>query len=166
MFFSVLLLTSRKDGEKSFNVKWLVFGLLSGLCNAFLGVIKRSVVSIYPDNILLFLAWGYLFTTIAALTAILVSKVRRRECVKVIKTPKLLIYSLFTGFGNAGGSGFQMMALTTVSSAIIYPLTSSSLSVSLWLLSLLIYKETKLSLKNILAVVFCVMAMILMNLKV
>ncbi len=163
MFLSIVFLTSNNKGEKRFNFRWLVFGLSSGVCNACLGIIKRIVVSQYPDNIQNFLAWGYLFATITAFSFIVISKQRRKDSVVLLKKPKMLIYSVFTGLGNAGGSGFQMKALLTVSSAIIYPLTSCLLSVSLWLASLLIYKETKLTLKNVLAIVFCVMAIILMN---
>jgi len=163
MFLSIVFLTSKNEDGKNFNFKWLSFGLLSGICNACLGIIKRLVVSKYSDNMQNFLAWGFLFATFTAVILIIVSKQRRKDSLELLKTPKMLIYSVFTGLGNAGGNGFQMKSLLSVSSAIIYPLTSCTLTVSLWLASLVIYKESKLTVKNVLAIVFCITAIILMN---
>ena len=164
MFISVLLLTSKKQGEKRFTVKWLICGLLSGLFNSFVAFVKRAATAFYPDNTPNFLTWGFLFAALTAFCMIICNKKAIKDGLEVFKKPKLVICNVLTGFGNAGGNCFQMMALKTVSSAIIFPLNSCAVSVTLWIVSFLFYKENKINFKNILAIVFCVVAIIMMNL--
>lgn len=166
MFVSVVLLTSKKEGENGFNIQWLICGLLSGLFNSFVALVKRAATAFYPDNTQNFLSWGFLFAALTALVMIIFNRNSRKDCIKVFKKPKLIICNVLTGFGNAGGNCFQMMALKTVSSAIIFPLNSCAISVTLWIVSFLFYKENKINIKNILAIVFCVAAIIIMNIQV
>lgn len=49
-------------------------------------------------------------------------------------------------------------------SAVVFPLTSGFLVVALWFASYLFYHETKLTWKNSLAMIFCVLAIIILNL--
>ncbi|MBQ7792110.1 MAG: hypothetical protein IJ367_01280, partial [Clostridia bacterium] len=77
----------------------------------------------------------------------------------------LVLCGIFAGVGTAGANLFQMKALITVPSTIVYPFTAGSLVVLLWLSSWLIYKEVKLRLKNIFALVLCVAAIVLISLS-
>lgn len=163
MFISVLLLTSKKEGEKRFSIKWLICGLLSGLFNSFVAFVKRAATAFYPDNTQNFLAWGFLFAALTAFCMIICNRKAIKDSVEVFKKPKLVICNVLTGFGNAGGNCFQMMALKTVSSAIIFPLNSCAISVTLWIISFLFYKENKINVKNVLAILFCVAAIVLIN---
>lgn len=163
MFISVLLLTSKKEGEKRFSIKWLICGLLSGLFNSFVAFVKRAATAFYPDNTQNFLAWGFLFAALTAFCMIICNRKAIKDSVEVFKKPKLVICNVLTGFGNAGGNCFQMVALKTVSSAIIFPLNSCAISVTLWIISFLFYKENKINVKNVLAILFCVAAIVLIN---
>lgn len=82
----------------------------------------------------------------------------------VLRRPKLVLCGALAGVGTAGGNLFQMLALTRLSSAVVYPLTSGFLVVSLWFASYLLYRETRLTWKNCLSVILCVAAIVMFNL--
>lgn len=165
LFLAVLLCTPTDKEQKNGGLTWFLVALSSGLSNGIVASVKREAVALCPDDVQTFLFWGFLFAAIAALVVITLFKKNRADAATVIKRPKLLVCGILAGVGTAGANFFQMLALKTVSSAIVYPLTSGVLVVALWLASYLLYKETKLKVKNILAVIFCVAAIILVNIK-
>ncbi len=162
---AVILSVPRHEKGKKGGVKWFVIALLSGISNGVVASVKREAIAIYSDGVKNFLVFGFLFAFATAFTVLIVKRTNRQEALPILKKPVLVLCGVCAGIATAGANFFQMLSLKTVSSAIIYPFTSGFLTVSLWAASLLIYKETTLKFKNILAVIFCVIAIILVNIK-
>lgn len=162
LFIAILLCTPI---EKKVSFKWFWTALASGISNGIVASIKREAVALYADDIQIFLIWGFFFAALFAFLFLSFTKANRDDAAIVLKRPKLILFGVFAGIGTSGANLFQMLAVKTVSSAIVYPLTSGILVVSLWLVSYFFYKEEQLKAKNILAVLLCVAAIILVNIK-
>ena len=163
MLLAVILATpSRKSDDRGGTV-WFLFALGSGLCNGIVASVKREAVGASSDSIQSFLALGFLFAGIFAAAFAFSLKKNRAHALPVIKRPSAVLFGVLAGAGTAFANLFQMQALTQLPSTIVYPLTSGILVVSLWLASLLIYKETKAKLRNVISVILCVAAIILAN---
>lgn len=87
---------------------------------------------------------------------------------KVVK-PNLggvALCGILAGTGTAGANLFQMEAIKSgLSSAVVYPLTAGFLVVALWIVSFIVYKEVKPKITNILAIILCLGAIVLSNIK-
>ena len=165
MLSAVILTTPRKKADEKGGIRWFAFALGSGLCNGFVASVQREAVGIMPDSIPSFLAVGFFFASLFALVfAFSVPKHRKDACF-VIKQPRVLLFGVLAGVGTAGGNAFQMQALTQLPSTVVYPLTSGILVITLWLASLLIYRETTAKPRNIISVILCILAIILANIK-
>lgn len=165
MLLAVVMSVPRDNNPKSCGKVWFMFALLSGVSNGVTASVKREAVALCPDNPHTFLTWGFLFAAIISFIILSANKVCRNQGRMVLGSKALICCGIGAGIGTAGANLFQMLAVKTVSSAIIFPFTAGFLVVSLWLLSLLVYKETKLKLRNILSVILCLMAIILINIK-
>lgn len=165
MLAAIILSLPEGGNERKDNRKWFVFALASGIANGVVASIKREAVAMMPGNINNFLFWGFLFASATAFFVIIINDHRRAEVTSAAKNKKLILFGIFAGVGTAGGNLFQMLSLKTISSAIVYPFTAGILVIVLYLASLLLYRETKLRAKNLLAVLFCVTAIIVINIK-
>ena len=165
MLFAVILSTPFGKNVEKGGVKWFLFALGSGVCNGIVASVKREAVGKISDNIESFLAFGFLFAGVFAVLLAFCFKSTRTDAYEVIRTPGVMIWGAFAGIGGVLANLFQMLALKTVPSTIVYPLTSGILVVTLWLASLLIYKEVKARVNNILAVIFCLLAIFFVNIK-
>ena len=165
MLVSIILSTPKEKAGESAGWQWFLFAMGSGLSNGVVASVKREAISmagVSADN---FLIWGFIFASIIAFFTISINKDRLSDAKKVISDKKLILCGVFAGIGTAGGNLFQMLAMDTVSSAIVYPFTAGVLVISLYLASLLIYKEIGFRLKNAIAVSLCIAAIILINIK-
>lgn len=148
--------------------KWFIMALCSALCNGVLGIMKTYVAKELPGvSNGSFLFWSFLF---ASLTGALIigSEVKRGLPVSVCfeKFGSKALLGLGAGFGTALANLFFMMALASgISSAILFPLNTSLLSVLLWLMSWLVFHDVKPNLKNVFALISCVIGVILINIK-
>jgi len=163
MLMAVILSAPKNENDEKADKKWFVYALGSGIANGIVASIKREAVDMMPDNINNFLCWGFIFAALIAFFAIMTNNHRKTEVAVCAKNKKLILFGIFAGVGTAGGNLFQMYALKTVSSAIVYPFTAGTLVIVLYLASLLLYKETKLKIKNLLAVILCVAAIAVIN---
>lgn len=167
MLAAVILSVPKKERNESVGIKWFLFAFGSGLCSGIVSSVKREAVAkIAPENIGFFLAVGFLWAGVFALLSAVLFKNNRLDARRIIMRPRLLCLGAFAGIGTAGANLFQMRALLAVPSTIVYPMTSGVVVVTLWLASLLIYKETEAKPRNILSVILCVLAIILSNLKI
>ena len=163
MFASILLSMPKDDKNQNSGIIWFTVALGSGFSNGAVASVKREAVAIFSQDSGIFLFWGFLFASAIAFALLISNKRNREDAFQVLGKKTPILYGICAGLGTAGGNLFQMLALDTVSSAIIYPLTAGFLVVSLELVSLLVYKETTLKLKNIFAVICCVSAIIIIN---
>ena len=165
MLAAVILATPEKKKDECVGRSWFLFALGSGLCNGVVASVKREAVGLTPEGISSFLAVGFLFAGLFALVFAFVPTKHREQAWYVVKRPRIVIFGVLAGIGTAGANLFQMQALTSVPSTVIYPLSSGILVVTLWLASLWIYRETTAKPRNILSVILCVLAIILANIK-
>lgn len=164
MLAAVILATPEKESLTKGGLKWFCFALGCGVCNGIMASIKREAVDLNPNNIKTVLALGFLFSGLFAAMLAFVPKGNRTLSLKVAKNRSIIFVGLVTGVATAFANLFQMMSLISLPSTVVYPLTSGILVVSLWLASLVIYKETTAKPRNILSVALCVAAIILANL--
>lgn len=165
LLIAVILCTPTDNDKKTGGLKWFLIALSSGISNGVVASIKREAVSLCPDDVQNFLLWGFLFAAIAAFIVLNLLRSARTDAAIVAKQPGLMLFGILAGIGTAGANFFQMAALKTISSAVVYPLTSGILVVSCWLASYLIYKETTFKMKNVFAIIFCIVAIITVNIK-
>lgn len=149
--------------NKTVNKKSFWLALLSGVMNGLVASVKREAIALTETDPKNFLFWGFFFS---GMIVVAVSLFNAKEIKKGINKKCVLLFSVFgtcAGVGTACANLFQMKALEKgLSSAIVYPFTAGFLVVSLWLVSLLVYKEVRLKITNVLAVLLCVTAIALM----
>ncbi len=165
MLAAVILSTPKSDQSRS--GRWFAFALSSGLVNGITASVKSTAVRLGGDlDLKVFLFWGFLFASLGFLILTLILHDVRRTLVELTGSHPIGVplCGLLAGLGTSLANLFQMLAVGQVSSAIVYPFTAGFLVVSLWLVSLLIYRETKARAANIIAVLLCVAAIILQNL--
>ena len=147
---------------------WFFFALGSAFCNGMLGSLKIHVTRSLPEvRSGTFLFWSFLFASVVGVI-IIFSKILRglpvRECTADLG--KKTVIGLGAGFGTALGNLFFFLALSSnISSAILFPLNTGTLSVLLFLMSWLLFKDVKPSKKNFCALAVCVLGVILINIK-
>ena len=161
---AVILSTPMGNTDVKGGFTWFAVALASGLANGAVASVKREAVTAYSGGSQIFLFWGFLFAALSATVLLLIINTGRLEVRMVLRRPKLVLCGALAGVGTAGGNLFQMLALTRLSSAVVYPLTSGFLVVSLWFASYLLYRETRLTWKNCLSVILCVAAIVMFNL--
>ena len=161
---AVLLSTPRDRTAQRGGMRWFVTALASGLCNGAVASVKREAVALYAGDIQSFLMWGFFFATLTAIVIFCSQKRNRTDWHVVAQQPKLLLFGLLAGLGTAAANFCQMQAIRYVSSAIIYPLTSGFLVVALGVASVVIYKEARFTRGNLIAILCCVIAIVLVNL--
>lgn len=164
MLLAVILATPEKENLSNGGLKWFCFALGCGVCNGIMASIKREAVEISPTEIKSVLTLGFLFAGLFAALLAFIPKTNRSLSLKVAKSRSIIFVGLLTGVATSLANLFQMQSLITLPSTVVYPLTSGILVVSLWLASLVIYKETTAKPRNILSVVLCVGAIVLANL--
>ena len=168
MLVSVILQAPHGKGKNKLSRSWFIFALASGLSNGCLASVKSTAVRTGGDfNMKTFLMYGFAVSAIIFALIFAIRKPLRDSVRELFKkhAAGVLICGISTGASTGLANMFQLLALSAMSSAIVYPLTAGFLVVFMYLLSLLWYKETKLTVSGVLSVLFCVAAIIFMNLK-
>ena len=165
MLFSTILATPSRGSDEKGGWKWFLFALGSGICNGMVASIKREAVAIMSDGTETFLSLGFFFAGLIAVVFAFSFRKNRCEVKNILSKRIVLLFGVLAGLGTAGGNLFQMKALTRLPSTVVFPLTAGIMVISLWLASLLVYKETKAKLRNVFAVILCVVAIVLVNMK-
>lgn len=165
MLAAVILCTPRGDNKKA-GMKWFICALGAGVANGAVSSVKGSAVRLFPDcSANIFLMWGFAFSALI-FAVITIFRKPVREGIKE-NIEKALIPAIICGIGGAvgtiGGNLFQMKALEQLSSVIVYPFTAGITVIMSWLISLIVYREVKLKLSNIAALLCCLTAIALIN---
>lgn len=149
----LVLLLSWRDGEAK-NSKhsssvyvpakvWLPITLLTTLLNGCLSTIQNMTVQWCQDfSIMVFNFWAFLIGAGICWLMLLVYKLRGGHFDEITPQKKPFVVSSFLcGLGSSGGNILIMYALKYMPSTVVYPLQNSLGMVSVYLLSLLHYKE-------------------------
>ena len=168
MVLAVILSAPVSDKKKPQGRAWFFFALLSASTNGVLGSFKIHVTRTMPElHSGTFLFWSFLFASVFGFVIILLEVMRGlpvRKCVARLGTKALT--GLGAGIGTALANLFFVLALASdVSSAILFPLNTGLLSVLLFLMSWLVFKDTKLTKRNVAALVICVLGAVFINIK-
>jgi drug/metabolite transporter (DMT)-like permease len=168
MVIAVILSAPTSDKKKPQGRAWFFFALLSACSNGVLGSLKIHVTRTMPDlQSGTFLFWSFLSASVFGFIIILLEVLRGlpvRKCVARVGTKALT--GLGAGIGTALANLFFFLALASdISSAILFPLNTGLLSVLLFLLSWLVFKDTKLTKRNVAALVICILGAIFINIK-
>ena len=168
MVLAVILSAPPSDKKKSSSRAWFFFALLSACSNGTLGSLKIHVTRTMPElHSGTFLFWSFLFASAVGMLIIAVGIIRGlpiKECTARFGTK--LITGLGAGLGTALANLFFFLALASnISSAILFPLNTGLLSTLLFLMSWLVFKDTKLTKRTLAALVICVLGAIFINIK-
>ena len=149
--FTVLILSWRdgeaKSGKKKYKYIpakiWLPVTLLCMGLNGILSSLQNMAVQWAPNgNSMIFNFWSYLLGALICWVILLIRKAGGQKFPEVTKSPKsFTALSLLSGVGCAGINLLIMLALVYIPSSICYPLMSTVSTTSVFLLSLLYYKE-------------------------
>lgn len=169
LFAAAIFLCSLNGSDGGFNKKWLFFALSSGFLNGAVAIVKRYAVELSSElDMKSFLFWGFLCSAVFFVVIFAFQKSKKVIIAKVVK-PNLggvALCGILAGIGTAGANLFQMEAIKSgLSSAVVYPLTAGFLVVALWIVSFVVYKEVKPKITNILAIILCLGAIVLSNIK-
>lgn len=146
----IVLLLSWRDSEAKNSTSvyiptkvWLPITLFTTALNGCLSTIQNMTVQWEPNtSIMTFNFWAFLVGALACWLILLVHRLRGGHFPEVTAQPKAFaISSLLCGLGSSGGNILIMYALKYIPSTITYPLMSSLSTVSIYLLSILHYKE-------------------------
>jgi small multidrug resistance pump len=156
-----LFLVSRKNVKFTITVKWLIFALLTFLCNGF-GSVMQTVQQNRFDgqyknefNILMLALLFILFLTIS----LIVERKQIAACVKV-GAP----FMALKGIGNGAVNLLILVVLSRgVPASIAFPLVSGGGIVLSTLLSIFVYRE-KLSVQQYIGLALGVVSVVLMKL--
>ena len=86
--------------------------------------------------------WAFLIGASVCWLILLIHKLRGGHFTEITAHPKAFtVSSLLCGLGSSGGNILIMYSLQYMPSTVVYPLQSSLATVSVYLLSLLHYKE-------------------------
>ena len=156
----------RADGRRGFG--WFIFAVGSALCNGVLGSFKIHVTKSLPDVASgTFLFWAFIFASVTGMIIIAIEILRGlplKECTADLGRKALT--GLGSGFGTALGNLFFYLALASkTSSAILIPLHCGSLSMLCFLMSWLVFKDTRLTKKNVAALIICILGVVFINIK-
>ena len=168
MVLAVILSAPRSDKKKPTSRGWFFFALLSACSNGVLGSFKIHVTRTMPElHSGTFLFWSFLFASVVGILIIISAVIRGlpiKECTAKFGTKALTGFG--AGLGTALANLFFFLALARgVSSAILFPLNTGLLSTLLFLMSWLVFKDTKLTKKNVAALIICVLGAIFINIK-
>lgn len=164
MLAAVILCTPRTDRGEKGGMTWFLLALGSGISNGVVASVKREAVALAADDIQSFLAFGFLFAGVFASVFVLVSRQNRALACEVLRAPKTVLCGVLAGAGGALANLFQMLSLKSVPSTVVYPLTAGLLVVILWLASVFVYRESRCKMRNVIAVVCCLLAILFSNL--
>lgn len=158
--------SGRSDGGRGFG--WFIFAVGSALCNGVLGSFKIYITKSLPEVASgTFLFWAFVFASVVGVLIIGVEVLRGLplgECTASLGKKALI--GLGAGFGTALGNLFFYLALASkTSSVILIPLHCGSLSMLCFLMSLLVFRDTKLTKRNVAALVVCILGIIFINIK-
>ena len=159
---------SKEVGKKKNGYVWFIFAVGSAVCNGVLGSFKIHVTKSLPEVASgTFLFWAFVSASIVGLIIISFEVLRGlpvKECTARFGAKALI--GLGSGFGTALGNLFFYLALASnISSAILFPLNTGSLSILCFLMSWLIFKDTKLTRRNVAALAVCILGIIFINIK-
>lgn len=158
-----LCMPKAEKGEKS-KKGWFIPSLAGAVGNGILGCIKKSMTASFPNiGSGEFLAWAFIFGAF----------IGGIYCAVIyFKTPSALpkislrgaMCAVLSGAGTAGGNLFFMKALQSgLSSAIAFPLHTGLLTLLLWIMSLLLFRDVKFRLRYAAAIFSCIAGMILIR---
>ncbi|MBQ3848652.1 MAG: hypothetical protein II748_07380 [Clostridia bacterium] len=174
IFLSMPSKSERKENPNK--VIWFLAALGSLICNGGLSIVKRIVAEFNKGDVSEtidmknYLIWGYAFAGVICLITALFAR-PPKTTFKTLYTgknlPIVLLFGLIAGAGTAGGNLFQMMAISHgVSSAIVYPVCAGSLITIGWLMSVIYYKDIKITVKNVISLILCVAGIVVTQIKI
>ncbi len=122
---------------------WLPIALLTMLLNGSLSTIQNMTVQWAPDtSIMVFNFWAFLIGASLCWILLFIHKLRGGHFEEVTSQPKAFaLDSTLCGLFASAGNILIMYALQYVPSTIAYPLNGSAGTITLYLISVLYYKE-------------------------
>ena len=159
---------SNGAGKKKGGYVWFIFAVGSAVCNGVLGSFKILVTKSLPEVASgTFLFWAFVSASIVGMLIIGTEILRGlpiKECTARFGEKALVGFG--AGVGTAFGNLLFYLALASnISSAILFPLNAGSLALLCFLMSWLIFKDTKLTKRNVAALVVCILGIIFINIK-
>lgn len=156
----------KQTSEGRQQARWFALTLLLSLGNGILACLKKSVgVNHLEVATAQFMFWAYSFAALACWVLFAVQWKRAGHFRAWLSRPlELIACAATSGLGSGGGSFLQIGALKTLPTIVVFPCCTGLIPVVLMLVSVYIFKETKLTAKSVLALALCGVGAVLMNL--
>lgn len=155
-----LFLINSKKGEVKITLRWGIAVSLAffgnGICSAVQNAQQRNFAGEYKNELMI-----VALCTVALVLFVSAAFAERAEIVPCLKHGGYLM--VLCGLANGAVNLFVMLLATRMNASLMFPIISGGGIVLTWAVSRFIYKE-KLSVPQNLALVFGILAVVLMNL--
>ena len=123
--------------------KWLPITLAAVLLNGSLGITQKSFQVLYPDALPIdFTMTAFACSALISLCGAGLLRMTGKPLITYFTAPARLFFSSFLlGAGSAGGNVLLLAALFTTPATIAYPVVQGGAVLTLWLASVLLYRE-------------------------
>ena len=132
-----------KGDSKRGGLKWLLLTIVTMICNGVLSIQQKLLSLWFPnDGVTTFSLAA--FGSAALLCWVLVGVFRLRGVSFgpwLERKAQLTLCAAGVGLGTAGGNTFQLISLTLLPAVVAFPLVQGSVVLSLWVLSLIVYRD-------------------------
>ncbi len=152
--------------EHSQQMKWFGITLISAIGNGILATIKKIAGTVYVNvPTAHFMFWGYTTAAVICWLFFLYQWMKGERFKPWLAKPKeLLLCAAAGGLGSGGGTFLQIIVLRTLPAIVVYPMCTGIMPVILTAISIYVFKEEKLRLRVVLALILCAVGALLMNL--
>lgn len=165
MLCAWLLSRGRESGKKA-RLRWMALALGSATSNGFLTLIKKNMSWSYPQaDTRVFVFWGFVMAAAMVWASVGFLKLRGKDLSPWTDRRTLLSASC-AGTGTAIGTLLQMVSLALLPTVIVYALSLSSVPLVLYLLSVFVYKELRVTPAGLTALLLFLTGAVLFNLPV
>jgi drug/metabolite transporter (DMT)-like permease len=156
-----------KQNQQALSLRWFLLTCATTLCNGALTILKRSLSWYHPQvDSAAFTFWGFLIVAIICWLIVGGLLLKKQSFKTWTDDPKYLgLCALGVGVATGGGNLFQLLALRTVPSIVVFPLNAGGLLIILWLYSLIVYKD-KVRPSGIIALVIGLIGAILLSVDI
>ncbi len=161
----VLSALGGKGDPKRGGIKWLLLTIITMICNGVLSIQQKLLSLWFPgDSATSFSFTAFAIAALLCWALVLIFKLRGADFGQWLsKRGQLTMCAAGVGLGTAGGNTFQLLALTQLPAIVAFPLVQGSVVLSLWVLSLIIYRD-KVTLAGVLSLIAGIAGIIMLSL--
>ncbi len=162
----VLVLSALSNGgdSKRGGVKWLILSISTMVVNGVLSIQQKLLSLYFPnDGVMEFSFATFMLAALICWAMVAVYRARGASFKPwTSRVAPLMLCAAGVGLGTAGGNVFQLLSLELLPAIVSFPLVQGSVVLSLWLLSILVYRD-KVTLPGLLSLAAGIAGIIMLS---